>query len=42
MMKMLLALNYQMEKEEDEEDIALANFIESLLMQTDDEFFPKK
>ena len=28
--------------EEDEEDIALANFIESLQMQTDEEIFSKK
>ena len=28
--------------EEDEEDIALANFIESLKKQTDEEIFPKK
>ena len=30
------------EKEEDEEEIALASFIESLQKQTDDEIFPKK
>ena len=29
-------------QEEDEEDIALANFIESLQKQTDEENFPKK
>ena len=29
-------------KEEDEEDIALINFIESLQKQTDEEFFQKK
>ena len=28
--------------QEDEEDIALANFIESLQKQTDEEIFPKK
>ena len=28
-------------QEEDKEDIALANFIESLQMQTDEEIFPK-
>ena len=28
--------------EEDEEDVALANFIESLKKQTDEKFFPKK
>ena len=28
--------------EEDEEDITLANFIESLQKQVDEEFFPKK
>ena len=42
MMKMLLNLDDQMKKEEDEEDIALANFIESLQKQTDEETFPKK
>ena len=30
------------EKMEDEEDIALANLIESLQKQTDEEIFPKK
>ena len=29
------------EKEEDEEEIALASFIESLQKQTDEEIFPK-
>ena len=29
-------------KEKDKEDIALANFIESLQKQTDEEIFPKK
>ena len=28
--------------EEDEEDVALANFIESLKKQTDEKIFPKK
>ena len=32
-------LDDQMKKEEDEEDIALANFIESLQKQTDEEIF---
>ena len=41
-MKMLLTLNDQMKKEEDEEEIALANFIESLQKQTDKENFLKK
>ena len=42
MMKMLLTLDNQGVQEEDEEDIALANFIENLQKQTDEEIFPKK
>ena len=36
-MKVLLILDDQMKKEEDEKDTALANFIESLQKQTDEE-----
>ena len=42
MMKMQLNLDNQMKKEEDEENIALANFIESLQKQTDEKNFLKK
>ena len=42
MMKMLLALDDQMKKEEDEKYIALSNSIESMQKQTDEEIFPKK
>ena len=41
MMKILLTLNDQV-KEEVEEDIALANFSESLQKQVDEEIFSKK
>ena len=34
-------LDDQMKIEEDEEDIALANFIDSLQKQTDEKFFSK-
>ena len=40
-MKMLLNLDDQMKIEEDEEGIALANFIDSLQKQTDEKFFSK-
>ena len=39
---MLLTLDDQMKKEEDEEDIAMFNFVESLQKQDDEKKFSKK